>query len=191
MKKNYNLNLCKSLTLGIFVLTFAASASAQNRYVATTGTDASNNCTNSATPCLTISHAVSIALDNDTVFVKGGNYTLSTTLGITQEGLVLTALDSVKPVITSQASDVVTVSAKNVTLSKLIFKMGLTNNSGMRGIVGLNNYDSIQVVNSEFVSTKPKTFLSQGFVFGAYAMLFQLPDATSYSVFINNNVIGQ
>ncbi|HMB89998.1 MAG TPA: hypothetical protein VKP65_04070 [Rhodothermales bacterium] len=44
------------------------------RYVATTGNDTGNDCTNPATPCATISHAVDIANPGDTLDVDAGTY---------------------------------------------------------------------------------------------------------------------
>jgi parallel beta-helix repeat protein len=52
-----------------------ARASLANRYVAVTGNDASNNCTNSGSPCRTIQHAVDVADAGDTVLVATGVYT--------------------------------------------------------------------------------------------------------------------
>jgi len=44
------------------------------RFVATTGSDSSNTCANSSTPCLTIQHAVDVACDGETVSVAAGTY---------------------------------------------------------------------------------------------------------------------
>lgn len=45
------------------------------RYVATSGSDTANACTNSAAPCATIDQAVSQAQNNDEIRVAGGMYT--------------------------------------------------------------------------------------------------------------------
>lgn len=44
------------------------------RYVATTGDDTANDCAASATPCLTVNHAVGQADAGDTVYVAAGTY---------------------------------------------------------------------------------------------------------------------
>ncbi len=47
---------------------------AVTRYVALTGTDSGNGCTNPATPCATIAYAVSQANNGDTISVAAGSY---------------------------------------------------------------------------------------------------------------------
>ena len=44
------------------------------RYVAPTGSDTNNDCTEAATPCLTLAHAVSQADAGDTLDVAAGVY---------------------------------------------------------------------------------------------------------------------
>src|SRR5207244_13483010 len=48
------------------------AAMADDRYVATTGNDVSNNCT--ITPCMTIQYAIDQASPNDTIHVAAGAY---------------------------------------------------------------------------------------------------------------------
>jgi len=52
-----------------------SAASANIRYVAVTGNDTGNDCTNSSTPCATIQRAVDQAAPEDEVRVAGGDYT--------------------------------------------------------------------------------------------------------------------
>ena len=44
------------------------------RYVATTGNDSGNTCTNPGNPCATITHAASEAVAGDTLDVAAGTY---------------------------------------------------------------------------------------------------------------------
>jgi len=52
-----------------------ASSAANTRYVATTGDDSSNDCTNSAAPCRTVQHAVDRSDPDDETRVATGVYT--------------------------------------------------------------------------------------------------------------------
>ncbi len=44
------------------------------RYVATTGSDTGNDCTDQLSPCATIAHAVSQAVNGDTLDLAAGTY---------------------------------------------------------------------------------------------------------------------
>jgi hypothetical protein len=46
---------------------FGVSIQAQTRFVATTGNDTANDCSLPGSPCLTINHAISQALSNETI----------------------------------------------------------------------------------------------------------------------------
>jgi hypothetical protein len=59
--------------LGLIVMG-VQEASAANRYVATSGSDVANNCTNQLMPCMTIQHAINQASPNDTINVVAGLY---------------------------------------------------------------------------------------------------------------------
>ncbi len=65
------------LTLGavLLLLSTPASAATGTRYVATTGTDGSNDCLDSDDPCATIQHAVDQASAGDEIRVAQGVYT--------------------------------------------------------------------------------------------------------------------
>ena len=64
------------------------------RYVAPTGSNAFNNCTDQAHPCATIAHAVSHANDGDTLNLAGGTYnepglTIEKELNIEGQGVIV------------------------------------------------------------------------------------------------------
>lgn len=63
------------LVLGLVHTTSTASPNLANRYVAVTGIDTLNDCTNSVNPCRTIQHAVDVADAGDSVLVAAGEYT--------------------------------------------------------------------------------------------------------------------
>jgi len=52
------------------------------RYVATTGTDAANDCTSKTEPCATIQHAVDAAAPGDEIHIAGGAYSRVGTLAV-------------------------------------------------------------------------------------------------------------
>ncbi|WP_343633000.1 T9SS type A sorting domain-containing protein [Fluviicola sp.] len=159
----------------------------QTRYVSATGSDASNDCQTPGSPCGTIQHAYSQALADDTIKIAPGNYNLTSTLSLLQP-VVITALDpSNRPVLTTTASDVISVGAANVTISHLQLNMGLTAANGLRGIVGTADYDGLNVHHNQFISTKA---VSTGMVFGAYAVDLTAPVGDSYSVTLDNNTVA-
>lgn len=59
---------------GEVVEAFAVVNFAPDRYVATTGSDSANDCSNSAAPCLTIAHAIVVADPYDNVHIAAGSY---------------------------------------------------------------------------------------------------------------------
>lgn len=69
---------CSRLLSTLLLILCASTTEAATRYVATTGAD-SGNCTNSASPCLTITYAVTQVSDGDTITVADGDYTIKTT----------------------------------------------------------------------------------------------------------------
>src|SRR2546427_8724373 len=58
----------------LVLLAIGGQAVAADRYVATTGSDLSNNCMSLITPCMTIQHAIDVASPNDTIHVAAGAY---------------------------------------------------------------------------------------------------------------------
>jgi parallel beta-helix repeat protein len=80
--------LAVALAAGVLGPASPARAVPVNRYVATTGTDLANDCTNVLIPCLTIQHAISQAVDGDTIIVAAGTYLQSSDIVI-NKGLTL------------------------------------------------------------------------------------------------------
>jgi hypothetical protein len=64
-----------------------ARADRGTRYVGTTGSDASNDCTNPGNPCATLQHAIDVAQTGDEIRVAGGAYTRAGTLAVITKGL--------------------------------------------------------------------------------------------------------
>jgi hypothetical protein len=180
----------KSKQLFSFFVLLSSFGMAQNRFVASSGNDVSNNCTNNLNPCKTMAQAVTSATTYDTIFVAAGNYTIANTLELNKEGMVLTSLDSVKPVISSNTVNLIKISEKKVEVSNFIFNMGLDSTSGLLGIVGYTNYDGAKINNNEFYSTKHGNMFSPGMVFRSYAMLFQNPTSQYPKITISNNIVS-
>lgn len=75
--------LMKSRFMKTYLLVLALAATglatpvvAAIQYVAPTGTDSANDCTNPTSPCATISHALTqAAVNGDTVCIAAGTYT--------------------------------------------------------------------------------------------------------------------
>jgi hypothetical protein len=74
------------LVLALAVIGLGAAARAWPasavRYVATTGTDAANDCTSKTEPCATIQHAVDVAVPGDEIHIAGGTYSRVGTLAV-------------------------------------------------------------------------------------------------------------
>jgi hypothetical protein len=66
--------LIQAMLSGLLVVGSAARAGAVDRFVAPTGSDTSNDCLSSASPCLTIQRAVSQAASGDTLEIAKGRY---------------------------------------------------------------------------------------------------------------------
>src|SRR5262249_56034751 len=71
--------------LGLLLVCGIGTAHAADRFVSTTGSDSANDCLTSASPCLTLTHAVAQAASGDTVKNAGGTYagTLSFSASVT------------------------------------------------------------------------------------------------------------
>lgn len=163
----------------------------QTRYVSATGTDASNDCSAPGNPCGTISHAYSQSASEDTIKIAPGNYSLTSTLSLMQP-VVITALDPAdRPVITSTASDVISVNSDDVTISYLHLEMGLTPATGLRGIVAnTGNFDGLIISNNTIESVNPISATpNTSMVWTAYAISLVSAAGDVQNVTIENNEI--
>lgn len=74
-----------TLLLTIFLCSFGAVLGSATYYVATNGSD-SNTGTSIATPFLTVKYAISKAVSGDTIYVRAGTYTNTSTISISKSG---------------------------------------------------------------------------------------------------------
>jgi hypothetical protein len=116
------------------VVATPAAAVTTTRYVATTGDDTANDCTDSSAPCKTIQYAVDQANPGDTVSIAAGNYqeAVRTNISLTLEGVgatqTLVSGDGSDPGLWVDGGD--TVVAPAVTASHMAF----SNNSAAPGV---------------------------------------------------------
>lgn len=161
-----------------------------NRYVATTGTDVSNDCTLPGNPCATIAHAVEVAVDSDTINVAAGTYAQTAILTIDVNDLTVRAGDANdKPVITTNQSTVFDINATDVKLNGLRLELGLTAATGKYGVVSTtSNFNGLALTNNEIVSTSP--VIPYGMVWDAFAVRLNSLAGAMDNVTITDNVIG-
>ncbi len=172
---------------------FSVALSAQSTlFVSPTGTDATNNCQLPGNPCNTIEYAYTQISAGDTIKLAPGAYNLNATLNLNQS-VVLMGLDAAnRPTITSTVADVINVSSNDVTISDIIFSMGLTNTSGLRGIVSnQQNFDKIKIENNLFESTNPISGTpNTNMVWSAFAISLVSNVTDFFTVEIKNNTIA-
>ncbi len=178
MKKNL-------LTFLFFNFCITALSIAQTRYVSPAGNDIANNCLLPGNPCATITNAVTQAIVGDTIKLSSGAYAFSTTQIINKSVVVIAADSLNKPVISSTASDMITVTSNNVTIKQLRLEMGLTSATGLKGIVANNTYNNLKIIKNEIISIKPYV---DGMVFGSYGI--HASGGTSQVIVLNGNTIG-
>jgi hypothetical protein len=178
MKKNL-------LNILFFNFCITALSIAQTRYVSPAGNDIANNCLLPGNPCASITNAVTQAIAGDTIKLSSGAYAFSTTQMINKSVVVIAADSLNKPVISSTASDMITVTSNNVTIKQLRLEMGLTSTSGLKGIVANNTYNNLKIIKNEIISIKPYV---DGMVFGSYGI--HASGGTVQTIVLNGNTIG-
>lgn len=161
-----------------------------NRYVATTGTDVSNDCTLPGNPCATLAHAVEVSVDADTIDVAAGTYAQTTVLTIDVNDLTVRAGDANnKPVITTNQTTVFDINATDVKLNGLRLELGLTATTGKYGVVSTtSNFNGLNLANNGIVSTSP--VIPYGMVWDAFAVRLNSLTGATDNVTIVDNVIG-
>lgn len=172
--------------LGQVIITSAGP----NRYVATTGTDLSNDCTLPGNPCATIAHAIEVAVAADTIDVAAGTYAQTSILEIAVNDLTVRAGDNTnKPVITTNQTTVFDINATDVKLNGLTLELGLTATTGKYGVVSTtSNFNGLNLTNNEIVSTSP--VIPYGMVWDAFAVRLNSLTGAMDNVTITDNVIG-
>ena len=86
--------------LSLALVSTAASASG-NLWVSTSGSDAANNCQTESSPCQTITWALTVAAEGDTIHVAAGTY--NEQVKITRAVTILGSTGSAKTIIEPQA----------------------------------------------------------------------------------------
>jgi predicted outer membrane repeat protein len=157
----------------------ASAAAGWLRYVSPTGSDPANDCRNSASPCKTIAHALSVALDQDHIYLDAGVYPEHSLL-VSQNNLVIQK-DPFKacPIVTAylyipcptidagQAGRVIRITGQNVWLEHLTITGGKLTDAPGAGILneGVLSLDSVTVTNNvlEILTPgDPNSYLSAG-----------------------------
>lgn len=161
-----------------------------NRYVAATGEDVSNDCTLPGNPCATIAHAISVAETADTIFVAGGAYPQTAILTVNVDGLTIIAQDiNDKPVITTNQTTVFDIDAIEASIHGMRMELGLTATTGKYGIVSTtSNFDGAVIMKNEIVSTSP--VIPYGMVWDAFAIRLNAAIGTTPAVYVLDNTIG-
>jgi hypothetical protein len=119
---------------------------AGNRFVATTGNDTANNCSNPANPCATIQNAVDNSISGDTIHVAAGVYSENV---VTSGTLTIVGDVANGTIVDGKNSDSVfsnTDFSSNLTLSGLTIRNG---NSSIGQGGGINNSGTLTVIGCE------------------------------------------
>lgn len=169
------------------LITFTSNG---DRYVATTGADAANDCTDENAPCKTIAYALTVAQDLESVIIAAGNYTETEVLEINSNGTsVHAAVPANRPLISTTKATLFDVNATNVTIENLQFELGLNATTGMVGVESTSGvFNKLAVKNNQMNAigapgTQPWTWNSFG------VRLFS-QGTNLDTVTISNNVIG-
>ncbi|MEP6511313.1 MAG: hypothetical protein ABJB02_06955, partial [Dokdonella sp.] len=181
VKRKWTLLALAATAAGIFVLPAAnaetylatparttspygfTTSSGSDRYVsAVSGSDA-GDCSNAATPCLTIAYAISNSQAGNTIHVAAGTYAAATAPVITLDGLQLIGDPVNKPVLTRLGGStnqqlLVINGAKNVRIANFDFHIDQT--FVAEGILASGFVDGLTIVNNHFGASQSSAAVS-------------------------------
>ena len=127
-------------------------------YVSTHGTDGDNTCTNPASPCLTIAHAVTVAPTGATIKVEPGTYTNTSPTGIdlfqpvTVEAVGNVAITGIGPIFNLYNTSNPYAGVTNVTITGFHFEnVTGTSYNGVITVPGFGAGD-VTVKNNRFTN---------------------------------------
>jgi predicted outer membrane repeat protein len=170
-----------SLLGGFTVLSSVAPAgAATNLYVASTGSNTTNSCTNPATPCLTIQHAINVASNGNVINLAGGTYrenieiTKNLTIAGTAAGGSLGATTSTINGVEGFDFVVDVDPGKTVTLSNLVITgvnaiSGGIFNDGILTVDNVNVQDNVGFGDGAGISNEGELTMNGGVVSGNQA----------------------
>jgi predicted outer membrane repeat protein len=145
-----------SLLAGMTVLAgvgVTASGASTNLYVATTGSDGTNNCQSASAPCLTLTHAMTKASNGDTINLGSGTFVGNVEINksVTIAGTAPTgSLSATNTTISAQEGEAFVLGippGKTVTISNLVIS-GLNQVGGGIDNDGALTLDDVSVVNN-------------------------------------------
>ncbi|HET8941065.1 MAG TPA: DUF1565 domain-containing protein, partial [Rudaea sp.] len=130
-----------------------------DRWVASNGSNAANDCSTQSSPCQTIAYAISQANPYDTIHIASGTYDLQSgpALTVTKEGLELIGEGPTKPQIKRTAGGanqalLVINGAKNVQVQNLEFDMDQT--FVAEGIIANGFVDGLSIDGNHFINSR-------------------------------------
>ncbi len=139
------------MTIGLILVLFLFSlnlpgspalAGGAVRYVATTGSDAGNDCTDSGNPCKTIPHTIDVALAGDTIEVGAGEFTgtllINKDLQLMGAGQALTSING---------EGIASVIQVEIDITSVISGVKIFNGHAYSG-GGIMNNGSLHVINT-------------------------------------------
>jgi hypothetical protein len=161
--------------------TVSFSLSNINLYVSTTGSDTSNDCRSSASPCKTLQYALTKSVKGVSIYLAGGSHPISNTI-ISLEDLYITGgwnaaftLQNNQTILRGGGSQI-EVRGKNNTFTQLVFtefSTGLYISTGsvilnyagvINNTTGIQNYGSVTVFNSTISGNKNTGMFNSGTV---------------------------
>ena len=178
----------KILSIFFLLSLWSSSIWAANRYVATTGTDAANDCSNIGSPCLTLQWAINQSTAGDTINVADGTYSVTGLVTVTksltfkgnQAGVDARTRTMLPESILSNTQGI-SVAADNVTFDGFTIQDSSVSVFTGYGIWINPGKNGTQIINNIFQNNIAGLGLSNG---GASQCLVQ------HNLFKDNNLAG-